>query len=101
LKIYTRRGDRGETGIWGGVRLPKDHLRIEAVGSVDECNAAMGVAVAEGVPERVAATIADVQSDLFVMGSDLMAPGHGRAEAAIPRLSQEAVNLGRTEHRRV
>jgi hypothetical protein len=78
LKIYTRRGDGGETGIWGGKRLPKDHLRIEVIGSVDECNAAIGVAVAEGVTDRVAGTVADVQSDLFVLGSDLIGPSSGR-----------------------
>ena len=91
MRIYTRRGDSGETGIWGGERLPKDHLRIEAMGSVDECNAALGVAVAEGVTSEVGATIVGVQSDLFVVGSDLMAPGRGRAEAGLPRLAREAV----------
>ena len=73
MKIYTRRGDSGQTGIWGGARLPKDDLRIEAIGSVDECNAAIGAAIAAGVPDLAHNLLAIVQNNLFVVGSDLVA----------------------------
>jgi cob(I)alamin adenosyltransferase len=87
LKIYTRKGDAGETGIWGGVRLGKDDLRIEAIGAVDECNAAIGVALAQGLPERIAVLMGQVQSTLFVVGSDLMAPDRSGPGASLPRVS--------------
>ena len=49
MKIYTRKGDQGQTGIWGGVRLAKDEARMEAMGSVDELNAAIGFAAAANI----------------------------------------------------
>ena len=87
MKIYTRGGDAGETGIWGGVRLAKDDLRIEAMGSVDECNATIGIALAVGVPERAIDVLVRVQNTLFVVGSDLMAPQHAGPGASVPRVT--------------
>jgi cob(I)alamin adenosyltransferase len=86
VKIYTRKGDAGETGTWGGIRLGKDDLRIEAIGAVDECNAATGVALAQGPPERIAVLLRQVQSTLFVVGSDLMAPDRSGSGASLPRV---------------
>lgn len=88
MKIYTRTGDDGETGLWGGLRVPKDAPRVQAYGTVDECNAAIGVARAAGVDAELDALLARVQNDLFVVGADLATPGEA---ANIPRISEDAV----------
>jgi cob(I)alamin adenosyltransferase len=87
VKIYTRKGDAGETGIWGGVRLSKDDLRMEAIGAVDECNATIGVVLAHELPQRVADLMRQVQSTLFIVGSDLMAPDRSGPGGSLPRVS--------------
>lgn len=75
-KIYTRTGDDGTTGLVNGARLPKYDLRIEAIGTVDELNAALGQ-VRVGVDKmiKVKATLERIQNDLFDLGSDLATPG--------------------------
>lgn len=90
MKIYTRTGDEGETGLWGGLRVPKDSPRVQAYGTVDECNAAIGVARASGVDAELDALLAQVQNDLFVVGADLATPGE---TAHVPRISSEAVDM--------
>jgi len=76
-KIYTRTGDDGSTGLGDGVRVPKEHLRVEAYGTVDEANSAIGVVLAvTGLPEAVTAALTDVQHDLFDLGGELCIPGH-------------------------
>ncbi|MFI0486866.1 cob(I)yrinic acid a,c-diamide adenosyltransferase [Actinomadura sp. 9N215] len=91
MKIYTRKGDGGQTGIWGGRRLDKDHVRMEAIGAVDECNAAIGVAVAAALPGKAARVLAEVQDCLFVVGCELMAPDRTGAGGSVPRLTGEEV----------
>jgi cob(I)alamin adenosyltransferase len=77
MKIYTRTGDDGTTGLFGGARRPKTDLRVEAYGTVDEANAAIGVARAMGLSLDMEKVLADVQSDLFTIGAELAcAPGH-------------------------
>lgn len=94
MKVYTRHGDAGETGIWGGKRLGKDEARIEAIGAVDECNAAIGLALSAGLPGEVAEILTDAQNTLFVVGSELMAPERTGPGASLPRLTgQEVVRL--------
>ena len=73
-KIYTKTGDRGETGLFGGPRVPKDDPRIEACGTVDELNAAIGVARAAGTAGDADVTLARVQSELFDVGAELSTP---------------------------
>lgn len=75
-RIYTRTGDSGTTGLADGLRLPKDAPLIEAIGAIDELNAALGVLAAEVLPEDVRSCIADVQHDLFDLGGELSRPGH-------------------------
>jgi cob(I)alamin adenosyltransferase len=100
LKIYTRTGDAGETGLFGGGRTPKDSPRVAAYGEVDELNAALGLARALE-PERFADTLLQtVQRDLLTIGAELATPdpdklqkvfAHGRAaigEADIAALEQ-------------
>lgn len=74
MKIYTRTGDAGETGLIGGGRVPKDDERIDAYGQVDELNASLGVARAAILPPDIDREIAAVQHDLFVLGADLADP---------------------------
>jgi cob(I)alamin adenosyltransferase len=71
VKIYTKTGDQGMTGLLGKNRVPKDDIRIEAYGTVDELNAVLGVVRAQGVDSAADAVLAQLQSDLFVVGSAL------------------------------
>lgn len=75
MSIVTRTGDNGTTGLFGGSRLPKTDPRIEAIGTVDELNAALGVALAtDGLPSVLSAQILRIQTILFTLGADLAAP---------------------------
>ena len=69
-RVYTRQGDRGDTALAGGQRVPKDSVRIEAYGTVDELNAFIGIARADA-PETLAAILLRVQHELFNLGSIL------------------------------
>jgi cob(I)alamin adenosyltransferase len=74
-RIYTRAGDRGETSLGDGSRVPKLDCRIGAFGTVDELNAALGVVLAEdSLPERLREPLARIQNDLFDVGADLSVP---------------------------
>ena len=74
-RIYTRAGDKGETSLGDGSRVPKLDCRIGAFGAVDELNSALGVALAEpGLPERLREPLARIQNDLFDVGADLSVP---------------------------
>ena len=74
MKIYTRTGDDGETGLFAGPRVAKDHPRIEACGTLDELNAALGHAVALGLPPEIARVLVQVQHELFALGAELSSP---------------------------
>ncbi len=74
MKIYTKTGDRGETGVFGGPRVPKDHPRIEAYGTVDELNALLGLARCEKLPPDVDDLLARIQNELFDVGAELATP---------------------------
>lgn len=76
-RIYTRGGDRGETSLGDGSRAPKLDRRIAAYGTVDELNAAIGVALAGGVPEPLRAPLEQLQNELFDLGADLSVPWVG------------------------
>jgi cob(I)alamin adenosyltransferase len=81
-KIYTRTGDDGTTGLGDGTRLPKDSLRIEAIGLTDMLNAFIGRLGAHDIPERVRTVLVDVQHDLFELGAELCLPGVTKIEEA-------------------
>ena len=102
-KIYTRGGDSGETSLGDGVRVPKHALRVEAYGTVDEANAAIGLARVHAEDEADS-VLARIQNDLFDLGADLCRPEEGRkaqgalrvAAAQVARLEAEidALNAG-------
>lgn len=76
-KIYTRTGDDGTTGLGDGTRVAKDSLRVDAFGTVDEANSAIGtVLAAESVPQGIRDTLTEIQHDLFELGGELCIPGH-------------------------
>ena len=74
MKIYTKTGDAGTTGLFGGGRVNKDHPRVEAYGDVDELNAALGLARAADVMPRVDEVLVPIQRDLFAIGALLATP---------------------------
>jgi len=74
-KIYTRTGDDGTTGLGDGSRTQKDSLRVEAYGTVDELNSAIGVLIADCDQESLSGVLLDVQHDLFDLGGELCMPG--------------------------
>ena len=71
MKIYTKTGDTGETGLFAGARVAKDHERIEAYGTVDELNACLGVARSAGPPADIERCLEQVQHELFALGAEL------------------------------
>jgi cob(I)alamin adenosyltransferase len=77
VKIYTKTGDQGMTGLLGNRRVPKDDARIEAYGTVDELNAMLGLVRTHGLDKAVDGLLAVVQGDLFVVGSALADPAPG------------------------
>ena len=74
MKIYTKKGDSGDTGLLGGSRVRKTHGRIETYGTLDELNSVIGVALAHGADASLRAPLAAVQSDLFQLGAELATP---------------------------
>lgn len=74
MKIYTKTGDKGETGLFGGERVSKDSPRICAYGTIDELNAFIGLAATEVKDESVKSLLNDIQNKLFIIGSDLATP---------------------------
>jgi len=93
VKIYTKGGDSGDTSLFGGDRVRKSSYRIEAYGTVDELNSAIGLALTVCQHQDLTGILEDTQHDLFVLGSDLATP-LAKKNAAITRISeQEAQKL--------
>ncbi|MDP3910361.1 MAG: cob(I)yrinic acid a,c-diamide adenosyltransferase [Gemmatimonadales bacterium] len=86
MKIYTKTGDEGETGLFGGGRVPKDDPRVQAYGDVDELNAAIGLAASLESQTFETAVLEHMQRDLFTIGAQLATPDSARlAKALAPR----------------
>ena len=96
-RIYTRTGDDGTTGLGDGSRVAKDSVRVEAYGTVDEANSAIGMILAAGaVPAAVRECLTAVQHDLFELGGELCIPGHSAVRGEfIVRLEQELDGFNR------
>jgi cob(I)alamin adenosyltransferase len=84
MKIYTKTGDNGDTSLFGGKRVPKSNLRIEAYGTVDELNAQLGVGRALKPTAEVESILEQLQNQLFVLGADLATP----LDTAAPRIQR-------------
>jgi cob(I)alamin adenosyltransferase len=89
MRIYTKTGDDGTTGLFGGERVRKSDARVGAYGDVDELNAALGAAVAGGAGE-LGGVLLGVQRELFVLGADLATP-KGQQAPYLPRLTPQHV----------
>jgi len=95
-KIYTRTGDAGETGLGDGSRVPKDSLRIECNGEVDELNCLVGLVLVHELPEFVADSLTEVQHKLFDLGGELSMPGYKAMDASdVERLEQDLDHLNK------
>ncbi len=102
FRIYTKTGDKGETGLFGGQRVRKDSIRVETYGTVDELNAALGMARALKAPAKVDQLLATLQNLLFELGAELATPAdkkkrpNGVGDADI-RLMEEAIDAAEAE----
>lgn len=76
MKIYTKTGDQGDTGLFDGTRVSKADPRVEAYGEVDELNAWLGLVRAEGVDDEIGGMVEQLQRDLFAVGAMMADPGH-------------------------
>src|SRR5689334_7542714 len=85
MKIYTRTGDEGETGLFGGGRVPKDHARVAAYGDVDELNSTIGLVRATPPVQFYDAELAAIQRDLFAIGGHLATPDLAKVAAALEK----------------
>lgn len=76
MKLYTKTGDRGDTGLFGGERVRKDHERVRAYGAIDEANSAIGVAASASpaLPDEMLVEMKRIMSDLFDIGAELATP---------------------------
>jgi cob(I)alamin adenosyltransferase len=92
MKIYTKTGDTGETSLFGGKRVPKSTLRIDAYGTVDELNAQLGVVRALQPSAEVDTMLEKIQNQLFLLGADLAAP-FGSAPADAKKIQQNEIQF--------
>lgn len=97
MKLYTRTGDDGSTGLFGGDRVGKDAPRIEAYGAVDELNAQLGHAIAAAAPDNeslavIRAILVPLQSRLFDLGADLATPAGSKHEDKVKRMTAQQVS---------
>ncbi|HEY8495513.1 MAG TPA: cob(I)yrinic acid a,c-diamide adenosyltransferase [Limnochordales bacterium] len=91
MRIYTRTGDTGETGLFSGARVRKDDPRVEAYGTVDELNSFIGLVRAETLDADLDQLLAQIQNELFVLGADLATPPGSRRDDRAPRIGPEHV----------
>lgn len=90
-RVYTRTGDAGTTALGGGQRVPKDSMRIEAYGTVDELNSVIGVAVASGLHASLRTSFFTIQQVLFNLGSDLCILEEDKERLPVPRIEARHV----------
>lgn len=90
MKIYTRTGDRGTTGLFGGGRVSKHHIRVQAYGDVDELNATLGVVRSTPPADPLDALLESIQRDLFAIGGHLATPDPAKVRAALAKADLSA-----------
>ena len=91
MKIYTKTGDKGETGLYGGERVAKDALRVSAYGTVDEANAAIGMARSSFTDVAINNVLAALQNALFGVGADLATPSDSKYRANLSPIDERDV----------
>ncbi len=91
MKIYTKTGDDGTTGLFGGSRVAKDDDRVEAFGSVDEANAALGLAQSTTESQDIAEWLKEVQSDLFTLGAELACAPDKQQKLTLPHIEARRI----------
>jgi cob(I)alamin adenosyltransferase len=98
MPIYTRTGDEGTTGLFGGGRVPKDHARVIAYGEVDELNAAIGLARATPPTDPADGLLETIQRDLFALGGHLASPDPAKVAKALERATLSDQRIQEFEH---
>ena len=98
MKIYTRTGDAGDTGLFGGGRVPKNHPRVEAYGDVDELNAAIGFARSIEQMPRVDEVLVPIQRDLFAIGALLATPDREKMQSHLTKAQIDDERIKDLEH---
>jgi cob(I)alamin adenosyltransferase len=99
MKIYTKTGDKGTTSLFGGTRVPKYHLRIEAYGTVDELNSYIGLIRDQKIDEHTSTILLKIQHELFIVGSMLATPPekkvlkNGKERLNIDKISKHSIEL--------
>lgn len=89
MKLYTRTGDDGSTGLFGGERVDKDAIRVEAYGTVDELNAALGLTLTACEDATLRQALTTIQSRLFDVGADLCSPGEAKKPLSVTQAHVE------------
>lgn len=98
MKIYTKTGDAGETGLFGGGRVPKDHSRVRAYGDVDELNSSIGVARATTPVHFFDDLLETIQRDLFALGGQLATPDPEKVRKALEKAELTPARIEAFEH---
>jgi cob(I)alamin adenosyltransferase len=93
MKIYTKTGDAGETGLFGGARVSKGSARVDVYGEVDELNSVLGVARAHGYDPRVDGILHEVQSELFTLGAELATDPSKRVDVGVSLLGDAQIEF--------
>ncbi|HEX6406767.1 MAG TPA: cob(I)yrinic acid a,c-diamide adenosyltransferase [Gemmatimonadales bacterium] len=97
MKIYTRTGDEGDTGLFGGGRVPKDHPRVSAYGDVDELNSSLGLVRAVADQSFFDELLESIQRDLFAIGGHLATPDPERVRKALEKASLSPARISEFE----
>ncbi len=97
MKIYTKTGDKGDTGLFGGGRVPKNHPRVDAYGDVDELNATIGFAMAVQPMVRIDDVLAPIQHDLFAIGALLATPDREKMQRHLEKANVDDARIASLE----
>jgi cob(I)alamin adenosyltransferase len=97
IKIYTKTGDEGDTGLFGGGRVGKDHPRVEAYGDIDELNAVLGMARAVEMMPRIDEVLVPVQRDLFAIGALLATPNRDKMREQLEKARVDDERIAQLE----
>jgi cob(I)alamin adenosyltransferase len=98
MKIYTKTGDKGDTGLFGGGRVPKNHPRVDAYGDVDELNSTVGVVMATQPLARIDDILAPIQHDLFAIGALLATPDVEKMHTHLEKARIDDARIAELEH---